>query len=523
MARAGYLLEFELAYNTYTDLSADWHAPTPLVIERGLEPGERVAGVGRMTLGLYNPDGRYTPGHPNATAGFGVGSGVRLRAVYDGQTHTLFYGRLAGIIPRGPGGEPVAMLTVRDEIAALERARLRPFALRYAVTPGALIADLVAGAITPPGAHGFWRLAHPAAGTLGDGTSLAGAGAGTDYDAGQSVFPWAGDTWPPGTPLIDALRDVCASEGGFFYLRADGSPVFDDRHARPRRVEPDAALSARLSGLRLEWLEPRAASRVEVTAYPREVGTGSAVLWSAGTALRLRPGQTREIAVTFRDPEQEALVVGAQDVVAPQPGTDYTASTKLDPTHPDAIDVTAFVTVTAAIGAAGARLTLVNGWEGAQTIYVHGMQVRGVPLRAFRPVTAAVEDDAARFAYGERVLRVDMPLQDDPAVAADMARGLLAARSSPLPWLAVHLEGAAGGDLLAHMLARDVGDRLHLTDDETGLDAAACFIDGVRHVIDRGGARHRVTWRTSPADREAWWLLGQAGYAALGVSTRAGY
>ena len=75
-----YFLEFELTYNTWTDLTADWQTRTPLVIERGITPGERSARPGSMRLALYNPDGRYTPGHADCTPGFDAGIGVRLRA-----------------------------------------------------------------------------------------------------------------------------------------------------------------------------------------------------------------------------------------------------------------------------------------------------------------------------------------------------------------------------------------------------------------------------------------------------------
>src|SRR5687767_4429837 len=97
MPRATYYLEFELTYNTWTNLAADWHTALPLTIARGMEPGEPIAGVGRMSFALHNPDGRYTPGHANLRAGFEVGIGVRLRASDGASTCTLFYGRLADL------------------------------------------------------------------------------------------------------------------------------------------------------------------------------------------------------------------------------------------------------------------------------------------------------------------------------------------------------------------------------------------------------------------------------------------
>ena len=46
MPRASYMLELELSYNTWTDVTADWQIGKPLRIERGIVPGERNARPG---------------------------------------------------------------------------------------------------------------------------------------------------------------------------------------------------------------------------------------------------------------------------------------------------------------------------------------------------------------------------------------------------------------------------------------------------------------------------------------------
>ena len=99
---------------------------------------------------------------------------------------------------------------------------------------------------------------------------------------------------------------------------------------------------------------------------------------------------------------------------------------------------------------------------------------------------------------------------------------MLAANADPRGWLTVEVEATASADLLANALTRDIGDRLHVSDVTLALDEAACFIDGVRHEIRRGGASHRVTWRTSPADA-VFWALGASPQAALGSGTHLAY
>ncbi len=127
MPRATYTLEAELSYNTWTDIAADWQTATPLSIERGITPGEALVGVGRMTFALHNPDGRYTPGHTNATSGFDLGIGIRLKANDGTSTHTLFYGRITEIVPQHDAKRGQCTVVCEDDMAALGRLNLLQF------------------------------------------------------------------------------------------------------------------------------------------------------------------------------------------------------------------------------------------------------------------------------------------------------------------------------------------------------------------------------------------------------------
>ncbi len=522
MPRATYHLEFELSYNTWTNLAADWRAADPLIVERGMPPGEAMAHTGRMTFALHNPDGRYTPGHANARPGFEVGIGVRLRASDGVATRSLFYGRLAAVEASQGDPLPHVRLTVEDDIAALHRAALDvPFPLLLDAAPGDVIGRLIDLSFTPPGLSGYWRLGHPQAGLLGASSTLSDASTGKDLDAGQSLFPWVGDTWPGESSAYGALRDVAISEGGQFFIRADGTPAFAGRHARSKRTTPDAVLAAGLSDLRAERARSRVANEVAVRVYPRAVGSPGEVLWRSNTAIRLRPGETRTLLCRFSDPDQEVAAVGAHTVISPVPGVDFTATLDQAGSGPD---FSTYLSVTCSAGASAARLAVAAPASyPAATLYVHGLRVRGTPLRAFHPASVVHQDETSRFTFGHQPLHLDLPLQADTAVAEDWSSALLAQRKDPHPWLAVRVEATASAALLAEALTREIGDRLHVTDAALALSAEPCFIDGLRHEIVRGGARHLVTWRTSPARPLAYWLLNQTGYAELGAASRLGY
>jgi hypothetical protein len=529
MPRAAYMLEVELSYNTWTDITDDWQIATPLIIERGIEPGERVAGIGRMTFALYNPDGRYTPGHVNATAGFEVGIRVWLRANDGSSTHGLFYGRIVDINPRRTVGDrratsPQTEIICLDEMAALHRVRLDAFPLMLDVTPREVVNALVNRGFVAPDAYAYWRLGFPDVAELGISTELAGTYTGKDFDVGQSVLPWAGDTWRNAPPAADALRDVCLSEGGYFFTAGDGTPTFDDRHTRPKHLTADATFDGSLAGLRIERGHHRIANRVTITAHPREVSDSVEVVWENTNDILVKQGQPLKLICRYRDPDQQIALLGAKDVIPPQQTDDYTAEWRASyKGQTYSFDATESLLVESEIGAASVELTLTNNLLNGRSLYVTKLQMRGIPLRIYEPTTVVVEDEDSQLTYGSLPLTLDLPLQDDTVVAGDMAVALLVNRKDPHPWITVEVEATASASLLAHGLSRDVGDRLHVTDLDLALDEAACFVESIRHEIGRGGASHRVTWRTSPADLEAYWILAQAGYGELGETTRLGY
>lgn len=516
-----YTIEIMQTPTTWVDVTADWASAEPLVVERGIEPGGRVAGVGRLTFALHNPAGRYTPGHPDALPGFDAGARVRLRASDGVQTYPLFGGRVetirAGQVA-GSAGD-VVRVTCVDDMAALHRVPVGAFPLLLDVTPGELVARLIAASIVPVGRADRWRLGHPETGRLGVLTALSDLRTGVDFDEGQSVFPWAGDTWPAARSTAAALADVCASEGGSFAILADGTPAFRDRHSRARRITPDAELAAGLAGLSVERSGERLANRVEVSTQPREVGSPGEVLWWAGHSIRIAPGEVRRLVCRYHDPDEAVRAIGALSVETPRPGADFTATDMADGSG---VSLTGTVHAALDAGATAAELALWSDWT-AGPVYVHNLRLRGVPLRRFTPVTVAVFDAESVVERGLHPLRVVMPLQDEPRVSEDMARALLANRAAPAPWLAVTVEATASPALLAHALSREVGDRLHVTAPELGIENVACFIDHIRHEVRRGGASHCVTWRTSPADLHAAWVLGAQPEAALGVASRLAY
>lgn len=524
MATATYTLEMELAFNVWTDCTADWLIEQPCIIERGIAPGERVARIGKMALAMYNPSGRYTPGHANVRAGFDVGVRVRLKANDGVTTYTLFTGRLSEVdVAAGIRGDAALLngtaIVVEDDMAGLSRVPVSVFPLMTSARSDTVIKALMDAAVIPLPLETYWLLGSSFASKLP--LKLSSDSTGRSFATGQSTFPYAGDLWGPEVKTRTAIQDVCVSEWGYFYIKADGTPVFLDRHARPKHTVADAAISGSSVGIHISRGENMMVNQVRATVYPRTVGGSTEVLWSAAKSFELRYGTPVTVHAHFKDPNQLIATFAATSVITPVLNTDYRVTNLANGTG---TDYGANVTITFQAGATGAQLVFTLAHVAhLKKVYVHALQLRGTALRTFQPVLIVTEDSSDWLKYGQRPMALDMVLQDDAAVAADIGTAVIANRKSAASWLDIDVEGQASSTLLTQALSREIGDRLSVTESTLVLSAAGCFIEGIRHEILGGGARHHVTWRTSPADVDQYWVLGTSGFSELGITTKLGY
>jgi len=119
--------------------------------------------------------------------------------------------------------------------------------------------------------------------------------------------------------------------------------------------------------------------------------------------------------------------------------------------------------------------------------------------------------------YAPDTLTLDLPQLDSLAQARSVARFELARRRVPRGRITALT--LAAGQQRAQILARALGDRVRVSEAQTG-HTADYFIHAEAHEVTHSGSRHRVSWALEPADAGVFWPLGRA---RLGAATRLAY
>ncbi len=158
---------------------------------------------------------------------------------------------------------------------------------------------------------------------------------------------------------------------------------------------------------------------------------------------------------------------------------------------------------------------------GSVTGYVTKLQVRGKGIYDRAPVVVQVSDAVSLAAFGTRLVRVDMPYQDDENNALGYAEHLLRLYTLDVSQVRqVRCVATASSALLAAALDVDIGSRIALMETVSGVDAE-CFVQGC--AFTQEGDALSVMWTLAPADSARYWLLGIAGASELDLTTVLGY
>ena len=129
-------------------------------------------------------------------------------------------------------------------------------------------------------------------------------------------------------------------------------------------------------------------------------------------------------------------------------------------------------------------------------------------------------DATSQAAKGPRRLAINAGFLD-ASTAADRASWTLSTKKDEQDRPVIGIVGNASATLMTQVLARDLSDRVTITDAgaRTGINAAF-HIERIEHSITNGGTLHTVRWQLSPADGAGFWALD---VSLLDTSTRLAY
>jgi hypothetical protein len=261
-----------------------------------------------------------------------------------------------------------------------------------------------------PSANAWWVMG---ASTMGVNTITANYESGTDYLRVASAGVYGSvrvlyygnntDAQGQGTSFIAFIEDICAAEldGRFRYCTAvnDGHPIY---HYMPRTelATRYSASSARTVASSLfadagYVVGAGLCNQMEITLYPRAIGTPSSVLATIGKEFRLKPAEQREVTLRYRNPGNLSESCAATALVTPVAGTDYIANTEDDGSGSV---VTSSLGVNVENRTNAARYTITN--TGSVDAYITTLQIRGTPLTSGSPITVKSTDAPSMKLYG---------------------------------------------------------------------------------------------------------------------------
>ena len=519
--------EFSGAGLGWTEITADVLSPVSIKYGiHGSSAKDRVAGAGTMSLVLNNSslnsankEGYYSPGHPNARINWTIG--LRMRAQFlDPATSTWyvkFIGYIISIKPdAGRYGSRRVNIVLGDWIEEAARSYISGVAAQINKRSDQVISTLIANVTRQPYA--------------------------TSIGTGKDTYAYALDSSRDDArnPVLQEIARVTQSELGYFYVKGDGTVVFEPRFARSTLVD-STTLDNTMAGLSLQMSRDNLLTRVQTATYPRTVDTSNQILYTLNNKSLIRVGESVTISAGYTDPNNRTARVGGTSMVTPVATTDYTANSASDGSG---TNLTAFLTVSATFGGNAATIDITN--TGSQDAYITKLQLRGLGIYDYGKTIGEAENTVLAAEFGDSPVLLDMRYQNDPLVGVKGAEYLLSVYgaeeigiwylgtdgSSNLgqtTQLAYWVQNTIGSvsispqtpSLQTQILARDIGDRVKIIEAVTGV-SKSFYIQSISLEVRAPGLPF-VVWVLAPADSQIYWKLGQSGYSELGTTTRLVY
>ncbi|NUT53678.1 MAG: hypothetical protein HOV94_41275 [Saccharothrix sp.] len=445
---------------------------TPIGIDYGRDQARTLSPVkpGEANFELDNTSRDYSPeysGSPLADL-LGPGRTVVVQATYDSRAYTLYRGYTDdyNLLP-DPGDWSVAF-TALDGLARLKDVEVST-SLHRAIQTG----DAVHRVLDAVGWTG-----------------------GRDIDTGATTLRW---WWEEGSDALSALQRITTAEGpgSSVHIGAGGEFVFRDRHHRLTR----AASTTVQATFRDEGTEPvfdspfrydagwrDIVNHVVFEAVERAVRSTPDVIWRMYSRHQLAPGET----LTF-------ILVGNTnlftDVITPTQGSNPDVDT-------DFVIAGSGTLVFDLDRTSGKRFVLrISLPLGGSAVTLTKGRLRGYVVDEVSRTRVSMEDSTSIARHGRRTYPGSAPhINVHDALA--VAQLILGQRATRLPVVHIRVVSSSATQL-THQLTRDLSDRIHIIEPESGLDAPF-YIEHISHTVSDNGLTHETVFgcervRTLPA------------------------
>jgi hypothetical protein len=240
------------------------------------------------------------------------------------------------------------------------------------------------------------------------------------------------------------------------------------------------------------------ANEVRVNCHPRSISAGeNDLLWSLEDSITLEPEDEREIGAAYRD-ETDNRIGGRM----------------LNLSNVSFSTEKGFVEgrlILEKAGANKATLRLRNP-DKKKRIKLETAELRGQKITDFGQMEAIAIDHASKSLYGHREMSLDLNSVDKQEAAQGIADFELLRRKQPtgkVQAMTLRSHGKGGGNAHAQQLALSIGDRIGVTENQTGHEGDY-FIIGEEHKLRQSGLEFESKWYLESATEGNWFVIGSS-------------
>jgi hypothetical protein len=503
-------------------------------------PYQMVAPPAQMNIVLDNSNAEWNIGRSSARFAGLLQRDVLIRAQwFDGTTQRYIASlKIVDIqIPPGQWGSRTISLTCQDWHADMMGAIYDAKLATNRRTSEAMTTMWATGVLPTPYASRWWVMD---ASPMDTDTLLfnpniltrPNAGLQTIYQ-GQTTLDYVGDNLDAtgqGVSVLAFIEEMCAAEmdGRFFYYGISSNPryIFLNRTALAinySAVEPINMTSADFTqdGIQYEYGFNQCNS-LEMTVFPRKLGTGGTELARVNSVFRLKPGESRNMTLRYRDPDNPGGTCTATTIIQPVASTDYTANSASDGSGTDLTSALGFSLTN---NTSAAEMAFTN--SASVDMYITSFKVRGTPMTAQQAVTLNTIDATSIEQYGLFPQKKTIAGVDNLELVQSYSDYYVRNFSTPRTefrrvTVDMQNENTAAAPFLFRQF-QTIFFNITITDswmEDEPVIPRRYWVTGERHVINSHARTWEVTWLLEDFLFTGVWKLDSTELSVLDISTK---